>query len=139
MDLSKFTGLTSDNKKLSADFKPLNFDALLNAGAFRVTHIGQDEKYNPDPNAGFSIVSAYNDAVGKQTQGWPNNPHAYGVVKEMFMQRPEDITPHKYLQIVESARQLGIPESAIFLNPKEQKIENPFYKDPFSSPDYSIK
>ena len=131
MDLSKFEGLTSDNKKLSANFRPLNFDALLNAGAFRVTNIGQDEKYNPDPMAGFSIVSAYNDAVGKQTQKWPNNPHAYEIVRKMFAERPEDITPHKYLQIVESAKQLGIPESSIFLNQKEQQIESPFYKDPF--------
>jgi hypothetical protein len=133
MDLTKFKGLTSDNKKLTADFKPLNFDALLNGGAFRITHIGQDEKYNPDPMAGFSLVSAYNDAVGKQTQGWPNNPQAYDVVKEMFSQRPEDITPHKYLQIVESARQLGIPESSIFLNQKKEEIVSPFYKDPFTS------
>jgi len=133
MDLTKFEGLTSDNKKLTADFKPLNFDALLKAGAFRVTNIGQDEKYNPDPMAGFSIVSAYNDAVGKQTRGWIDNPKAYDVVREMFTQRPEDITPHKYLQIVESARQLGIPESQIYLNPPKENIVSPFYKDPFVS------
>lgn len=136
MDLTKFEGLTLDNKKLTADFKPLNFDALLRAGAFRVTNIGQDEKYNPDPMAGFSIVSAYNDAVGKQTRGWIDNPQAYDVVREMFTQRPEDITPHKYLQIVESARQLGIPESQIYLNPQKENIVSPFYKDPFEEPDY---
>jgi len=139
MDLSKFEGLSSDNTKLSADFKPLNFDALMNAGAFRVTHIGQDEKYNLDPMAGFSLVSAYNDAVGKQTQGWPNNPQAYSVVREMFTQRPEDITAHKYLQIIESARQLGLSNSEIFLSPKKEEIVNPLYKDPFYTPDYSIE
>jgi len=130
MDFSKFKGLTSDNKNLKVDFKPLNFDALLNAGAFRVTNIGQDKTFNPDPSAGFSIVSAYNDAVkNSQSKSWPDNESAYNVVKEMFMTRPEDITPHKYLQIVESARQLGIPDNQIFIQ-KEQTV-NPDYSDPF--------
>jgi hypothetical protein len=132
MDLSKFEGLTSDNTKLTADFRPLNFDALLNAGAFRVTNIGKNESYDPDPMAGFSIVSAYNDAAGNQTRKWPDNPYAYNIVREMFTKRPQDITPHKYLQIIESAKQLGIPDSQIFLNPKEILV-NPFYQDPFNT------
>ena len=118
-DLAKYAGLTSDNAKLSADFKPLNFDALLNAGAFRVTHQGLDNGYNPDPQAGFSLVSAYNDAAGQQTRGWKDNPLAYSVVRNMFANSPTDIGAHKYLQILQSARDLGIPEKDIFLGVRQ--------------------
>jgi len=73
-----------------------------------------DETYDPDPKAGFSLVSAYNDAVGPQTRGWKNNPEAYEVVRKMFEKNPENIGAHKYLQIVESAKDLGVPEKNIF-------------------------
>jgi hypothetical protein len=115
-DFEKYAGLTSDNKDLNPDYQPLNFDALQKAGAFRVTHQGLSEgKYNPDPKAGFSLVSAYNDAVGGNTQKWKDNPLAYDVVKNMFLKTPESIGAHKYLQIVESAKDLGLKDSDIYL------------------------
>lgn len=115
-DFKKYAALTSDNKDLKVDYRPLNFDALLKAKAFRVTHIGLgDGEYNPDPKAGFSLVSAYNDAVGEGTRGWKDNPEALPVVRKLFTERPTDIGPHKYLQIVESARDLGLSDKDIFL------------------------
>jgi len=41
----------------------------------------------------------------------------------MFETRPTDIGAHKYLQIVQSARDLGIPESSIFLQKKKDLID----------------
>ena len=116
-DMANYAGLTSDNKELQADFKPLNFDKLLDAGALRVTNQATPNGgFNPDPKAGFSLVSAYNDLAGEQSKTWRDNPEAYGVVKNMLMERPADIGAHKYLQIVQSAKDLGLSESDIFLN-----------------------
>ena len=33
----------------------------------------------------------------------------------MFVNRPHDLAPHKYLQIVQSARDLGLKDEDIFL------------------------
>ena len=94
-DFEKYSQLTSGNKDLIADYKPLNFDALMKSGAFRVTHQGLDGgKYNPDPKAGFSLVSGYNDALLGGTEQWKDNPSAYSVVKNMFTQTPENIGAH---------------------------------------------
>ena len=132
-DLDKYKGLTSDNKKLSADFRPLNFDALLKSGAVRVTNRGLDDgKFDPSPTSGFSLVSAYNDAVGEGTRQWPSNPQAYDVVRDMFMTRPEDIQAHKYLQILQSARDLGLKDKDIFAPVVNSAPVNPAYSDPFS-------
>jgi len=132
-DFEKYKGLTSDNKKLSADFRPLNFDALIKAGAFRVTNRGLDNgKFDKDPKSGFSIVSAYNDAVGEGTRQWPTNPQAYDVVRDMFATRPEDIQAHKYLQILQSARDLGLKDKDIFAPVVNSAPENPAFSDPFS-------
>ena len=119
-DLEKYANLVGTNKDLTADYKPLNFEKLIKAGAFRVTHRGLDEGYDPDPTSGFSLVSAYNDAVGPQTRGWKDNPMAYPVVQELFTARPADIGAHKYLQIVESARDLGLTDKDIFM-PRKKK------------------
>jgi hypothetical protein len=115
-DLSKYEKLTSDNPNLKVDYQPLNFQALKDIGAFRVTHQGLDDGYNPDPKAGFSLVSAYNDAVGDQTRNWKENPSALPVVQKMFEKMPENIGAHKYMQIVQSARDLGLPDEHIFLS-----------------------
>ena len=131
-DFKKYAALTSSNKDLKADYRPLNFDALLKAGAFRVTHRGLDDgSYDPDPKSGFSIVSAYNDAVsgtsGEGTQKWKDNPGALNIVRDMFTNRPTDIGAHKYLQIVESARDLGLSDEDIFTPVKKAaggSIEN---------------
>jgi hypothetical protein len=132
-DLEKYKGLTSDNKKLSADFRPLNFDALLKSGAVRVTNRGLDDgKFDPSPTSGFSLVSAYNDAVGEGTRQWPANPQAYDVVRDMFATRPEDIQAHKYLQILQSARDLGLKDKDIFAPVVNSAPVNPSYSDPFS-------
>jgi len=132
-DLDKYKGLTSDNKKLSADFRPLNFDALLKSGAVRVTNRGLDDgKFDPSPTSGFSLVSAYNDAVGEGTRQWPANPQAYDVVRDMFATRPEDIQAHKYLQILQSARDLGLKDSDIFAPVVNSAPTSPAYSDPFA-------
>jgi hypothetical protein len=130
-DLTKFEGLSSDNKKLNVDYMPLNFDALQKAGAFRVTHQGLDGgKFNPDPMAGFSLVSKYNDLVGDSTKQWKDNPAAYDVVRQLFTSTPENIGAHKYLQIVESAKQLGLSDKDIFLQPPKEQMMSPMYTDP---------
>ena len=128
MDLAKYAALTGDkDSELAANthFRPLNFDTLLQKGALRVTHTGLPEGYNPDPNAGFSLVSAYNDAAGATTRGWKDNPAMYPVVKSMLSKNPEWATPHKYQQIVESAKDLGLSDKEIYLDPSaiEQETE----------------
>jgi hypothetical protein len=117
-DFEKYKALTSDNSELKVDFRPLNADALLKIGAVRVTHRGLDDgAFDPDPTKGFSLVSGYNDAVGGSggTKKWPNNPKFMSVLKDMLTARPHDIGAHKYLQIVESARDLGLKDKDIFL------------------------
>ncbi len=131
-DLNKFKDLTSDNTNLKVDFKPLNFDALQKIGAFRVTHQGLDGgKFNPDPLAGFSLVSRYNDLAGESSKDWKDNPLAYDVVRSLFTANPEQIGAHKYLQIVESAKQLGLSDKDIFMPQAKQEVINPMYQDPF--------
>jgi len=127
IDVEQFKHLTADNKNLKADFKPLNFQKLMESGAFRVTHKGLDGgKYDPNPKAGFSLVSAYNDAVGDSTKQWKNNELAYPAVQEMFASRPHDIGVHKYLQIVNSAKQLGLSDDDIFLGGKKTPLPNEY-------------
>jgi hypothetical protein len=128
-DFKKYAALTSGNKDLKVDYRPLNFDALLKAGAFRVTHRGLDDgSYDPDPKSGFSLVSAYNDAVGEQTRGWKDNPTALKVVKELFNARPSDIGPHKYPQIIESAKDLGLKDRDIFMPVDNVKLPDNYRK-----------
>lgn len=122
-DFQKYANLTGNNPDLTADYKPLNFDALMKGGAFRVTHQGLDGgKYNPDPKAGFSLVSGYNDAVGGDTPQWINNPSAYPVVQNMFKNTPQDIGAHKYLQIIESAKDLGMTPEQIYAQPNRKDL-----------------
>ena len=121
-DLKKYEALTSDNPNLEAEALPLNFEKLLSSGAFRVTHRGLDDGYDPDPTAGFSLVSAYNDAAGEKTRSWKDNPVAYDTVRKMFESNPENIGAHKYLQIVQSARDLGLKDKDIFLQPSKTAI-----------------
>lgn len=118
IDPEKYKDLISTNKNLVADYRPLNFDSLLARKALRVTHQGiSDEEYNPDPKAGFSLVSAYNDATGKGegTNKWKDNPDMYPVVRKMLQNSPENIGAHKYLQIVESAKDLGLSDDEIYM------------------------
>lgn len=117
-DLKKYDQLRSDNPNLKVNYKPLNFEKLLAAKAVRVTNQGlEDERFNEDPSAGFSLVSGYNDAIGKGggTAKWPDNPRFYGVVKDLFTSRPQDIGAHKYLQIIESAKDMGLSDEDIYL------------------------
>ena len=114
-DFNKYATFVADNKDLQPDYQPLNFDELLKQGAVRVTHQGLGlNKYNPDPKAGFSLVSGWNDS-GNITPTWKDNPSAYDVVKKMFAETPQNIGAHKYLQIVESAKDMGIPLEKIFI------------------------
>ena len=120
-DYSAYENLTSDNPDLKADYRPLNYDALNRIGAFRVTNQGYSEgKFNPDPKAGFSLVSKYNDLVGgdKGTINWPDNDLAHPVVKNMMENAPENIGAHKYLQIIQSAKDLGLSDKDIYLPKK---------------------
>jgi hypothetical protein len=117
LDLDKYKQLTSD-ANLSVDYRPLNFERLLAAKAFRVTNQGNESGgYNKDPKIGFSLVSAYNDAVGAGdgTNRWPDNPIFLPIVRQLMTDRPSDIGAHKYLQIVQSARDMGLKDEDIFL------------------------
>ena len=115
-DFSKYEGFTANNQDLNVDYKPLNFDKLLESGALRVTNQGlPDGSFNPDPKAGFSLVSAYNDLAGTSSKNWADNPDAYNVVKNMLTERPTDIGGYKYMQIVQSAKDLGLSDKDIFL------------------------
>jgi spore germination cell wall hydrolase CwlJ-like protein len=115
---------TSDTAGEPVDFRPLNFDALRQANAVRVTHrANPDGSTDPDPETGFSIVSGWNDSMAghddpRSTVTWPNNPKAYGVVSDMFANNPEWITPHKYRQIVHSARELGMRDEDVYAQPR---------------------
>lgn len=113
-DFEKYKNLTSNNPNIQVEFKPLNFDKLKEVGAFRVTHRGMDNGFDPNPMGGFSLVSGYNDAVGEQTRNWKDNPAMYDVVKDMFTTRPQDIGAHKYAQIVQSAKDLGLTDEEIY-------------------------
>jgi len=118
IDPSKYRHLTADNKDLTADFRPLNFEKLLKAKAVRVTNRGNNEgDYDRDPSVGFSLVSGINDASDPKggTNLWPDNPKFYDIVRDMFVNRPRDLAAHKYLQIVQSARDLGLKDEDIFL------------------------
>jgi hypothetical protein len=127
-DLEKYAALVSGNKALKTEYRPLNFDNLLKVGAFRVTHRGLDDGYDPDPGSGFSIVSAYNDAVGEGTRKWKDNPKALDVVRDMFTKRPTDIGAHKYLQIIESAKDLGLKDEDIFMPVGDVKLPDNYRK-----------
>jgi hypothetical protein len=121
-DFEKYKALTSDNNKLKADFRPLNFDRLLKIGAVRATHRGLDDgSFDPNPDSGFSIVSGYNDAIGGDigTRTWKDNPKFLPALRELMTARPQDLGAHKYLQIVESARDLGLKDEDIFLPPAQ--------------------
>ena len=113
-DFEKYKDLTSSNPNIQVEFKPLNFDKLKEVGAVRVTHRGMDDGFDPNPMGGFSLVSGYNDAVGEQTRNWKDNPAMYDVVKDMFTTRPQDIGAHKYAQIVQSAKDLGLSDEEIY-------------------------
>ena len=127
IDPEKYKHLTSDNKSLKADFRPLNFDKLLAAKAVRVTNQGDESGgFSKDPAIGFSLVSGYNDSIGDGggTAKWPDNPKFYNVVKDMMTARPHDIGAHKYLQIVQSARDLGLKDEDIFMM-NQNKVQMP--------------
>jgi hypothetical protein len=115
---------TSDTAGTPVDFRPLNFDALRQANAVRVTNrANPDGTTDTDPNAGFSIVSGWNDAMAahgdpRSTVTWPDNPGAYGTVSDMFTNNPEWITPHKYRQILHSARELGMRDEDVYAQPR---------------------
>jgi hypothetical protein len=52
--------------------------------------------------------------MGAGTRGWKDNTLALPVVKDLMTQRPYDMGAHKYLQIVQSARDMGLSDSQIF-------------------------
>jgi len=149
-------GFTSDAEGEPVNFRPLNFDALRQANAVRVTNrANPDGTTDTDPNAGFSIVSGWNDAIAqhgdpRSTVTWPDNPSAYGTVADMFANNPEWITPHKYRQILHSARELGMRDEDVYAQPRAHGGEvdaalhavrhhlagGGFLSDLFSGPDY---
>jgi hypothetical protein len=147
---------TSDTAGTPVDFRPLNFDALRQANAVRVTNrANPDGTTDTDPNAGFSIVSGWNDSMAqhgdpRSTVTWPDNPEAYGTVADMFANNPEWVTPHKYRQILHSARELGMRDEDVYAQPRAHGGEvdaalhavrhhlagGGFLSDLFSGPDY---
>lgn len=97
------------------DKRALNFHNLLNAGAVRVTNrANPDGTWQQDPQAGFSLVTKWNEDSGPGVSLWPSNPAAHSVVADMFSNRPGDIGDHKYRQILQSARQIGMPDADIY-------------------------
>lgn len=127
-DLNKYAGLTADNSALQVDYKPLNFEKLLQTKALRVTHQGDSQGgFNKNPDIGFSLVSAYNDALSPNegTNLWPDNPKFYPIVKKMFENAPHNIGAYKYQQIVQSARDLGLKDEDIFLQPTNKPVTMP--------------
>lgn len=127
IDPEKYKHLTSDNKDLKVNYRPLNFEKLLAAKAFRVTNQGDESGgFNKDPTKGFSLVSAYNDSIGQGggTATWPDNPAFHKVVKELMTQRPHDIGAHKYMQIIQSAKDMGLTDDDIYMR-SPQKVFMP--------------
>ena len=131
IDPEKYKHLTSDNKNLKVDYRPLNFEKLLAAKAFRVTNQGDESGgFSTDPTKGFSLVSAYNDSIGQGggTAAWPDNPKFLNVVKEMMTQRPHDIGAHKYIQIIQSAKDMGLSDDDIYLKAPQRVLMPQDYK-----------
>ena len=117
---SGFTADTSSDVE-APDYRPLNYDKLASSGAVRVTMQGdQQGNYNPDPKAGFSIVSGWNEGYGKTPLNWPTHPEkeVHDTVRDMFAKNPELIAPYKYRQILESAKKLGISDNDIYVKSK---------------------
>jgi hypothetical protein len=117
-------GFLAGEKSDPVEYRPLNFDNLIKAGAVRVTNRGnQDGTADSDSKSGFSLVSGWNDAQGGNngTKAWPNNEGAYSVVREMFAKRPTDIADYKYRQILWSAQQAGLKPEDIFLPVQKAK------------------
>ena len=96
--------------------RPLNLRALLDAGALRVTYPGTgDGSANTNDRENFSLVSLYNDLVGRQSATWPTHPRAGEFVDRLQTVREPFLYAGKYNQLVDSARRLGLSDDDIFM------------------------
>lgn len=96
--------------------RPLNLRALLDAGALRVTYPGMgDGTANINDEENFSLVSLYNDLVGRQSASWPTHRRAREFVDRLQNIREPFLYAGKYNQLVDSARRLGLSDEDIFM------------------------
>lgn len=94
----------------SMNYRPLNVQRLIDAGAIRVT----DPSGDPS-GEGWSLVSRWNDVgPGSVTPRWANRPDAYSSAIDALNQ-PGPLYDGKYRQILWSAREAGLKPSDVFL------------------------
>ena len=101
------------------EYKPLNYKALLDSGAIRITQpgsgTGPDARVTRDPEQ-WSLVTKYNDLEkGSYTSGWADKPEAYENAIRELSSSTGALYDGKYRQILWSARQLGLTPDQIFL------------------------
>jgi len=96
--------------------RPLNLRNLLNAGALRVTYPGTGKgDANIADEDNFSLVSLYNDLVGRQTATWPSHRRAGEFIDVLQRSQGPFLYAGKYNQLVDSARRLGLADEDIFM------------------------
>lgn len=102
----------------SMNYRPLNVQRLIDAGAIRITQPGSGTGPQPletnDPNQ-WSLVTAYNDRPSDSyTRNWATRPESYASAIEAVNQ-PGLLYDGKYRQILWSAREAGLKPSDVFL------------------------
>lgn len=95
--------------------RPLNIRNLIKSGAMRVTEPGNGTGgYEKTPDDGsFSVVSRYNDEIGKASSNWPDKPSQYGVA-EAELNSPDALYDGKYRQMMWSADRLGMSDNDLY-------------------------
>ena len=101
------------------EYMPLNYQALLDAGAIRITQPGSGKGPEPlisnDPEQ-WSLVTKYNDVQkDSYTPKWPDKPEAYENAFKMLSSSPDALYDGKYRQILWSARELGLMPDQVFM------------------------
>jgi len=101
------------------EYLPLNYKALLDAGAIRITQPGSGTGPEPiiskDPEQ-WSLVTKYNDAQkNSYTPKWPDKPEAYENAFNMLSSSNDALYNGKYRQILWSARELGLTPDQVFM------------------------
>lgn len=91
---------------------PIDYEALLRAGALRITQPGDGKGgfiASNDPEQ-FSIVSAYNDAgENSVTRNWPDKPESYATaLRDLRENSAGPLYDGKYRQMLWSAQQKGL-------------------------------
>jgi len=106
--------------------RPLNLRNLIGSRAVRITYPGDgsgDFVKDEDPSH-FSIVTYMNEhgKDGSVFKKWPNKPNSVALAESIINQSKPNLGEQgllgdeKYLQILESAKKLGLDEKQIFLD-----------------------